>query len=123
MKTLAQIFAEYSELPEFLGMELRSVNQPGHFDNSMLQVAITRGDLEEVECLLAAGADPNWRGQYGYTPLHNAVMWDLPEVVERLLKAGAKVDVANDDGLRPIDLAKSARVRQMLEAAMRKADQ
>jgi len=123
MKTLAQIFEEYSDLPEFLDMELRSVNQPGHFDNSMLQVAISRRDLEEVECLLAAGADPNWRGQYGYTPLHNAVSRDLPEIVERLLKAGAKVDVANDDGLRPIDLAKSARVRQMLEAAMRKADQ
>jgi ankyrin repeat protein len=123
MKTLAQIFEEYSELPEFIGMELHSVNQPGRFGDSMLQVAIIRRDLEEVECLLAAGADPNWRGQYGYTPLHNAVMWDLPEIVERLLKAGAKVDVANDDGRKPIDYARSSRVRQMLEAAMRKADQ
>ncbi len=58
MKTLAQIFEEYSELPEFLGMELRSVNQEGRFGDSMLQVAIFRKDPEEVECLLAAGADP-----------------------------------------------------------------
>ncbi len=50
-------------------------------------------------------------------------MWDLPEIVERLLKAGAKVDVADDDGRKPIDYAGSLRVRQMLEAAMRKADQ
>ena len=122
MKTLAQIFEEYSELPEFIGMELQSVNQPGHSGDSMLQVAIFRKNLEEVECLLAAGADPNWRGEYGYTPLHNAASFDLPEIVERLLKAGARVDVANDDGLKPIDLARSARVRQMLEAAMRKGD-
>jgi len=123
MKTLAQIFEEYSELPDFLGMELRSVNQEGRFGDSMLHVAIFRSNLEEVECLLAAGADPNWRGAYRYTPLHNAVSLDLPEIVERLLKAGARVDVADDDGRKPIDYARSSRVRQMLEAAMRKADQ
>lgn len=69
-----------------------------------------------------AGADVNWRGQYGYTALHNAVSYDLPEIVELLLKAGARLDVANDHGLKPIDMAKSERVRKMLEEAMHKAD-
>ena len=117
MKTLAKILEEYKELPEFLGLELRSATQTGHFGDSLLQVAIFRKDTEELECLLAAGADPNWRGEYGYTALHNAVSLDLPDIVERLLKAGARVDAANDDGVKPIQLAKSLLVRNLLEAA------
>ena len=122
MKTLEQIFKEYSYLSEYLGIGLHSVNQPGHYGNSPLQIAIWRRNLEEVKCLLQAGADPNWRGQYGYTPLHAAATTDQPEIVELLLKAGARVDVADDDGMKPIQLAKSLRVRQMLEEAMRKGD-
>lgn len=122
MKTLATIFEEYRELPEFLGVELRSATQTGHSGDSLLQVAVFRKDCDEVECLLRAGADPNYRGEYGYTALHNAVSLDDPQIVERLLKAGARIDVANDDGVKPIELAKSLRVRNMLEAAMRKVD-
>ena len=117
MKTLATIFEEYMDLPDFHGIELRSATQAGHSGDGLLQVAIFRKDAEELDCLLAAGADPNWRGEYGYTALHNAVSLDLPEIVERLLKAGAKVDAANDDGVKPIELAKSLLVRNMLEAA------
>jgi len=121
MKTLATILEEYTELPDFYGIALCSATQTGHSGDSLLQVAVFRKDVEEVDCLLAAGADPNYRGEYGYTALHNAVSLDQPEIVERLLKVGAKPDVANDDGVKPIRLAKSLRVRTMLEAAIQRA--
>lgn len=115
MKRLETLFKEYMMLPDFYGIGLRSVAQTGHSGDSLLQVAIFRRDIEEVNCLLAAGVNPNHRGEYGYTPLHNAVSLDLPDIVEILLSAGAKISIENDDGLKPIDLAKSARVRHMLK--------
>lgn len=118
MKTLNSLFLEYADLPDFIGMQLHSANQMGHSGDSLLQVAVFRRDIDELECLLAAGADPNHRGEYGYTPLHNAVSFDLPDIVERLLKAGARKDIANDDGILPVRLAKSSRVRELLSSAV-----
>src|SRR5262245_52774177 len=45
-------------------------------------------------------AEPN-----GTTPLHNAVYQEDAELVERLLKAGAKASVVNDFGSTPMSEA------------------
>ena len=41
----------------------------------------------------------------GDTPLHVAVTWGRPEVVQYLLEAGAKHDVFDADGLTPLAAA------------------
>ncbi|MEM9409137.1 MAG: ankyrin repeat domain-containing protein [Acidobacteriota bacterium] len=54
--------------------------------------AVQRCDLDVVEALLAAAADPNVRNLANQTPLLSAVMGGKVEVVEALLNAGAVPD-------------------------------
>lgn len=114
MKPVSEILSEYEELPEFFGMQLDRVNQKGVSGDSLLHVAVHRKDIEEIESLLAAGADPNSRGELGYTPLLVAVSNDLSAIVKLLLQAGAQRDTPNDDGLTPFDLAKSDEIYELL---------
>lgn len=48
--------------------------------------------------LLSKGADPNWRSEYGATPLHRAAGAGHVATVELLLSSGAAVEVKDDDG-------------------------
>ncbi len=60
-----------------------------------LHGAAACGGLEAVRLLLAAGADPNARSAYGYTPLMEAT--NAP-VMKALLGAGARADARDSDG-------------------------
>lgn len=88
-------------MPEFVGLELTDVNQKGGFGNTPLNVASTRGDVEEVDALLDGGANPNIQGEHGCTPLHDAVGQGHIEVVRRLLQRGASSLILNDAGVTP----------------------
>ena len=80
-----------------------------------LEAATTRGNLSAVEKLLAAGADPHrdfcgWDGRFEQ-PAHVAARFGHVEILRRLLDAGVKPMVRDDqkttllhaaaDGLRP----------------------
>ena len=60
-----------------------------------LIIAARYGDLELVNTLLAAGADVEARDNEGSTPLLHALTYNVvrPEVVQRLLQAGAQLYV------------------------------
>jgi len=92
-------------LPEFIEVVLTHVNQRGTFGNTPLHVACTRGALEEVEALLADGAEVNAKGETGDTPLFRAAQQDHVAVVQRLLEMGALPDLANDYGSTPRQVA------------------
>jgi uncharacterized protein YecT (DUF1311 family) len=51
-----------------------------------------------LDRLLAAGADPNHGNEFGKTPLMAAAHFDRPDVVRRLLEAGAKANAATTEG-------------------------
>ena len=42
---------------------------------------------------------------YGYTPLHMACSWPQPEVVQKLIELGAKLDARNNELKTPLALA------------------
>jgi ankyrin repeat protein len=68
--------------------------------------AIVDGDLEHVEDWLAQeGADPDTRDFTGRTPLHLAVMSSTPEIVRRLVDAGARLVARLADGRTALHLA------------------
>ncbi|MEM7222117.1 MAG: ankyrin repeat domain-containing protein [Pseudomonadota bacterium] len=96
---------EDEDLPDFLEMRFTDVNQVGLFGNTPLEVAAVRGDLEEIDALLAAGADHNARCELGCTPLHGAAGQGHAEAVTRLLRAGASTDLLNEFGDIPRETA------------------
>jgi ankyrin repeat protein len=55
--------------------------------------------------LLDAGADPNGRGEGGFTALHSAAQNGDDELVALLQERGADPGLATDDGRTPADLA------------------
>lgn len=59
-----------------------------------------------VEYLLdECGCDLNQPGEQGYTPLHLAAKFNLPQLVELLLRRGARTDMLTKDEKTARDLA------------------
>jgi len=113
--TLRALLAEYSELPEFEGLELNFVNQKGRWDSAPLHIAIHRQRPKEAEILLEAGADPNAPGEYGERPLQIAVRRQRFDIVEMLLRAGARCDLKDDNGTDAWWDAESVGAKQRLQ--------
>jgi ankyrin repeat protein len=61
-----------------------SLNYQDPFGNTLLHSAAISGDLQEVERLLAAGADPMIANRDGRTALHAAAILDHREVYDLL---------------------------------------
>jgi uncharacterized protein len=103
---VGDLLAEYQTLPEYSGLLLSDVNKKSLFNDYPINIAATRGSIEEMSLLLAHGADVNAAGEHGYLPIHDAVEQDKVEAISWLIKNGAVVDAKNDDGLTPRELAK-----------------
>ena len=69
-----------------------------------LFVAAVHRQTGAADLLLRHGADPNTRGEFGYTPLHVAAANGDPDLVLILLVSGAQVDALNDQGATPLHL-------------------
>ncbi len=63
-----------------------------------LHRAAMKGNVKEVERLLASGANVDARTPARLTPLHFAAENGYLEIVQVLLKHGADIDARNDDG-------------------------
>lgn len=75
-----------------------------------LMLAAHLGKLDMVEALLAAGADVNAKDALGWTALMKAIFnYELnvgfPEIVSRLIEAGAEFETEISYGTRPLMLA------------------
>lgn len=65
---------------------IRNPNYQGPFGNTLLHGAVVSGDLQEVQRLLAAGADPNIANRDGRTALHAAVILGHAHLYELLCR-------------------------------------
>ena len=104
--TAADVLQRYidEDLPAFIGVDLRDVNQAGNFGERPLDVAAVRGDIDEILALLEGGADINAPGELGNTPLHEAVSQQKLDVVKLLLSRGASLNISSEFGT-PLEMA------------------
>lgn len=89
---------------------------------SPLFLAVIAGDRENVELLLAKGADPNRKmnvlGFLPTSPLFFAVADDDPSLVRALVAAGANVHEKDNDGMTALDWAVLAHHAGTLKALL-----
>ncbi len=85
------------------GVDLDAVDYSGF---AALHWAAMRGRLEDINLLLASGADPHVAGPQGGTPLHFVGGRDrVAECIDALVEAGVDIDVTDLDGRTPLDWA------------------
>jgi uncharacterized protein len=104
---LADILKDYQTLPEYISLRLVDVNQVSLFGDRPINVAATRGSIEEMKVLINYGACINNVGEHGYTTLHNAVEQGQLNAVLWLLAHGADRNLRNDAGETPAALARA----------------
>ncbi len=68
---------------------------PDSFGAPPLNIAVSRGDIEMIELLLEAGADPDLKSDWwagGFAALHTIPPDSKDDIAPRLIEAGATVD-------------------------------
>jgi len=78
---------------------------PPRSQEQQLMDAIESGHLESVRALIAKGADVNYRGSHGETPLVKSMLCDDPRVCRVLLESGADVNLPTINGYSPLTFA------------------
>ena len=96
MPTLEEVLLKYQNHPEFLGMRLTRPDQKGAVDDTPLHIAARKGEIEDIDILVAHGANVNVRGDLGNTPLHQAALNGQARAIARLLELGADPAVRNE---------------------------
>ncbi|MFH1421670.1 MAG: ankyrin repeat domain-containing protein [Planctomycetota bacterium] len=87
-----------------------------HSDEVSIFDAIDSRNIEKIKEAIANGADLNARNyKYGYLPLHYALFNGYKEMVEFLLIKDADVNILNNDGNTPLDVAIAVAVKNSQE--------
>lgn len=82
------------------------VRARGTNGNDLLGMAGASGDARLTELLLTRGADPTAANHHGWTALHQAAYGNRPDLIIRLIAAGAPVTAsARGDGGAPLIIA------------------
>lgn len=91
-----------------LGADVNAAPGLGAVEWSLIERAVFNNDLELARLFIGRGADVNHVDSEGYTPLLLAASIDFgdSEMIDLLLKSGARVDVRNKAGETPLDLAR-----------------
>ena len=73
----------------------------------MLHQYVRDHDVDKINELLDAGRDINAKDWLGYTPLHWAVYFGYPDLIELLVSKGADPDIQSDTGRYALEIARA----------------
>jgi len=86
---------------------------------TVLQLAAAYDELEVLQALLQAGADPNAKeSRWDQTALHEAVRCGYLQVIKALIDAGADINQPNKYGNTPFQLAARYNELEVVEALL-----
>ena len=85
-----------------------------------LLAAVKSGDTAKVGQLLAAGADPNVRGQIGLTPLISAALGGRADIAKLLVDKGADVNAKSDNGMTALMVAAAEGHKEVAQLLLEK---
>uniref|UniRef100_A0A7N6BDE2 Ankyrin repeat domain 12 n=1 Tax=Anabas testudineus TaxID=64144 RepID=A0A7N6BDE2_ANATE len=88
-----------------------------------LHEACNLGYYDVAKVLIAAGAEVNTQGLDDDTPLHDASSSGHKDIVKLLLRHGGNAFQANKRGERPVDVADSQELEQLLKGELPLSDQ
>jgi len=109
----------HNPLVSFLVRNGAPVNSAGVHGITPLMRAALKGDLAVVEYLLRHGADPQLADKGGrVATAHYAMQGGNPAVVERLVKAGGRLDTPDKRGVDALHIAASAKQPALLKLAL-----
>jgi ankyrin repeat protein/beta-lactamase regulating signal transducer with metallopeptidase domain len=102
------LFAALLTVPTALVLTARAQTEPPKAETNSdqtLHQAAAAGDKEQVQKLLAQGADIHAKDKDGRTPLHSAAWYGRKDVAAVLLAQGANINEADGSGQTPLHLA------------------
>ncbi|XP_072267536.1 ankyrin repeat domain-containing protein 12 isoform X2 [Pyxicephalus adspersus] len=111
---MAAIRGDLSQVKELIRLGA-NVNVKDFAGWTPLHEACNVGCYEVAKVLIAAGADVNTQGLDDDTPLHDAANSGHRDIVKLLLRHGGNAFQANKHGARPIDVADSEDLEQLLK--------
>jgi ankyrin repeat protein len=88
------------------------------FDAETFMDLVDDGEMKKVNLFLEAGFDVNSPGPRGRTALHEAAEADDGKMTPVLLKAGARTEVADEQGVTPLCLAADEGVAMNVQALL-----
>jgi len=111
------VLTGHKEIAKLLVSRGADVNKKTKDGKAPLSMALEQGDPEMLAILIEGGVDVTSKKEDGSTILHEAC--GIPKfplaTVKQLVSAGAKPDVKNKAGLTPIDIAKKAGNREIVD--------
>ena len=72
-------------------------------------------NLNLVSDLIVLGANLDWQNNDGWTALHWCAYFNHPEIAKMLLDAGADVNIQNEKGKRPYEVARTQELKKLLQ--------
>lgn len=100
---------------ELLERDRKLVNEQTEEGEAPLDFAVSAGDVEMAEMLLAMGADVKHVNADGNTAMHLVMARNSAEIVKALVAFGADMYAVNFAGLKPMDCAMNQNNRDMVE--------
>ena len=91
--SLKNLFFKYQDFPSFLNHSpITSVHDLGFMGETLLNLAVNSQSKKDVILLIENGANVNQQGELNFTPIQNACLHGNLDIIEILLKNGAKTN-------------------------------